>query len=178
MAWTAPATWSTGQIVTAAELNEQVRDNEIYLKAEADKAILEDGTNPFAANQPMGGFKLTGLAAAGAAGESVRFEQLAEVSWAEPARALDTEYQNGTKMRLVVITCSYTSSTMDVLYPKIGVASPPLTIVARAGITAYGAGTFEVDIPAAFIVPPSWYYNAVVGFGTPTFREWHEWDLH
>ena len=45
MAWTAPATWSTGQIVTAAELNEQVRDNEIYLKAEADRLDAQTFTS-------------------------------------------------------------------------------------------------------------------------------------
>jgi len=37
MAWTAPMTWSTGPIVTAAHLNEQIRDNETYLKAETDR---------------------------------------------------------------------------------------------------------------------------------------------
>ena len=37
MAWVAPLTWSTGQIVTAAQLNEQIRDNETYLKTETDK---------------------------------------------------------------------------------------------------------------------------------------------
>ena len=37
MAWTTPITWSTGQIVTGIQLNEQVRDNESYLKTEVDK---------------------------------------------------------------------------------------------------------------------------------------------
>ena len=37
MAWTAPMTWSTGPIVTAAHLNEQIRDNVTYLKAETDR---------------------------------------------------------------------------------------------------------------------------------------------
>ena len=32
MAWTAPRTWTTGEIVTAAHLNEQVRDNATHLK--------------------------------------------------------------------------------------------------------------------------------------------------
>jgi hypothetical protein len=31
MAWTTPRTWTTGETVTAAMLNEQVRDNENYL---------------------------------------------------------------------------------------------------------------------------------------------------
>ncbi|MFA4973636.1 MAG: hypothetical protein WC683_13580 [bacterium] len=37
MAWTAPRTWATGEIVTAAMLNTHVRDNELYLKGETDK---------------------------------------------------------------------------------------------------------------------------------------------
>lgn len=36
MAYTAPRTWATSELVTAAMLNEQVRDNEIYLKDAID----------------------------------------------------------------------------------------------------------------------------------------------
>lgn len=32
MAWTAARTWVTGEVTTAAQLNEQIRDNENYLK--------------------------------------------------------------------------------------------------------------------------------------------------
>lgn len=35
--WTALRTWTTGEIVTAAMLNEQMRDNGLYLKTETDK---------------------------------------------------------------------------------------------------------------------------------------------
>lgn len=38
-------------------------------------AIQKDGSVTFTANQPMGGFKLTGLAAGSGAGDSVRYEQ-------------------------------------------------------------------------------------------------------
>lgn len=41
--------------------------------------IKKDGSIAFAANQPMGGFKLTGLAAGASNGDSVRYEQLAAV---------------------------------------------------------------------------------------------------
>jgi len=37
MAWTAPRTWVTSEIVTAALMNTHVRDNLSYLKTEADK---------------------------------------------------------------------------------------------------------------------------------------------
>jgi hypothetical protein len=38
-------------------------------------AVQRDGSVAFTANQPMGGFKLTGLAAGSGAGDSVRYEQ-------------------------------------------------------------------------------------------------------
>lgn len=43
--------------------------------ADVNNAILKDGSRTFTANQPMGGFKLTGLAAGSTAGDSVRYEQ-------------------------------------------------------------------------------------------------------
>lgn len=45
-------------------------------------AIQKDGSVAFTANQPMGGFKLTGLAAGTTAGDSVRYEQAILVSGA------------------------------------------------------------------------------------------------
>ena len=42
--------------------------------------VKRDGSQAFTANQPMGGFKLTGLAAATANGDAVRFEQAALVA--------------------------------------------------------------------------------------------------
>lgn len=50
--------------------------------ADANNAILKDGTRAFTADQPMGGFKLTGLAAGTAIGHSVRYEQAILVSGA------------------------------------------------------------------------------------------------
>jgi hypothetical protein len=45
-------------------------------------AIQRDGSVAFTANQPMGGFKLTGLAAGTSAGDSVRYEQAILISGA------------------------------------------------------------------------------------------------
>ena len=36
MAWTQPRTWTTGQLVNAEDLNEQVRDNMVHLKIALD----------------------------------------------------------------------------------------------------------------------------------------------
>lgn len=37
MAWTAPKTWTVGEFVTKAMLDEQIKENMVYLKGEADK---------------------------------------------------------------------------------------------------------------------------------------------
>ena len=36
MAWTTPKTWSLGQLVNAADLNEQIRDNMLHLALAVD----------------------------------------------------------------------------------------------------------------------------------------------
>lgn len=43
--------------------------------ADVNNAILKDGSRTFTANQSLGGFKLTSLAAGSGAGDSVRYEQ-------------------------------------------------------------------------------------------------------
>jgi hypothetical protein len=45
LAWTTPKTWTSGSALTAAELNEQVRDNLAYLKAlDIIEQTYEEGT--------------------------------------------------------------------------------------------------------------------------------------
>ena len=43
MAWTAPFTATVGQIITAANWNQQIRDNELYLKGQAGTVQIEAG---------------------------------------------------------------------------------------------------------------------------------------
>ncbi len=43
MAWTAPRTWTTGELVTKTILDTHIRDNEIYLKTAVDAAVLRAG---------------------------------------------------------------------------------------------------------------------------------------
>lgn len=60
MAWTTPATWTIGQLVSAAALNEQLRDNLIFLK------LLVDATGKIPALSStylasLSGASLTGI---------------------------------------------------------------------------------------------------------------------
>ena len=43
MAWTAPKTWTTGEVVTAASMNEQIRDNELALQPLGWTVIFDGG---------------------------------------------------------------------------------------------------------------------------------------
>lgn len=70
------AALSDGQTVSAAEHNTLRND----LATALTLCVTRDGQSPATANLPMGGFKLTGLAAGSGNGESVRYEQLTKES--------------------------------------------------------------------------------------------------
>ena len=61
-----------GTLITAAAFNAYTAD----VAAALSTALYSDGQRVNAANQNMGGYKLTGLAAGAAPGDSVRYEQL------------------------------------------------------------------------------------------------------
>lgn len=62
----------------AATLIESTKYNNVIndLAAAMTASIANDGQTPILANLPMGGFKLTGLAAGAASGDSVRYDEL------------------------------------------------------------------------------------------------------
>ncbi len=45
MSWTAPKTWSTDEIMTAAKFNIDIKDNQSYLKTEFDKLTTITSAN-------------------------------------------------------------------------------------------------------------------------------------
>ena len=101
MAWTAPRTWVAAETVDEDHMNEQVKDNMLYLKTEADKhddCVMRDGTT---------------------------------VAYASPtgARAKSTVYQNtGGKIRMVSIVASGAADS-DAVECLVGVANPPTVVV-------------------------------------------------
>ena len=62
----------TGTTVSSAWANNTLGD----ISSGLSTCVLKDGTQTLTANIPMGGFKLTGLAAGTTNGDSVRYEQL------------------------------------------------------------------------------------------------------
>src|SRR3990167_4111449 len=61
----------TGTVISSTAFNAFTADIATGLST----CILKDGTQTLTGNIPMGGFKLTGLAAGSAAGNSLRYEQ-------------------------------------------------------------------------------------------------------
>ncbi len=72
-----------GTTITAATHNQTISD----LAAGLTNAMTRDGQSPATADIPMGGFKLTGLAAAIVAGHAVRYEQVGALALAQGAQA-------------------------------------------------------------------------------------------
>ena len=71
------ATITTIQLTDAiADSRTTINNNFSALNTEIATVIHKDGSVAFTANQPMGAFKLTGLGAGSAAGNSVRYEQV------------------------------------------------------------------------------------------------------
>jgi len=63
----------TGTAISSTWANNTLTD----IATALTQSISQDGQTPVTANLPMGGFKLTGLAAGSTAGDSVRYEQFA-----------------------------------------------------------------------------------------------------
>lgn len=179
MAWTAPRTWTTGEIVTAAQMNEQVRDN-------LNMVIQKDGSVAFAADQPMGGFSLTGLAAGAAAGESARYNELNALTAADVsgARAFATNYQNTSgKIRWCSVTVQATTTAADgevYIDGKVGAASPATMGVAE-GFAHQSSNATGLSAGILFLIPVNYYYRVDItniGSGTNQIVIWAEGEMH
>ena len=102
-------------------------------------------------------------------------DKLDDVSHAEPVRALDQIYQNSTKIRLVLIDVSLSNGVLETVSIRVENATPPTIVIA---LPYHDTNSGMEQKASTFIVPPSYYYTAVIVAGTPTLIDWHEWDLH
>lgn len=147
--------------------------------ADALRLLLAGGTMSGAI--AMGTNKITGLDAPTANADAARKVDvdtvsalLDDVSWAEPSRALDTIYQNSTKLRLVTVAATLSADTGGRITAQIGSTSPPATQVTWIGHSASVPGAEYLSM--SLLVPPNWYYR-MVKTDTPSLADWHEWDL-
>jgi len=88
------------------------------------------------------------------------------------SRAIDSIYQNNTKIRIAMV--SFSTAVTTKVRALIHSGTPPTTEV---GYVQTSAGNAGLTWAFTFVIPPSWYYEVEESFGTATLRFWHEWDL-
>lgn len=131
--YTVPAgtTAVTGTVIDSADYNALLAD----LQTALTKAFLRDGQSAALANLPMGGYKLTGLAAGSSANDSVRFDQLTAGS-----------IVNTPAGDIAATTVQTALNELDT--EKAPLASPALTGVPTAPTAASGTNTTQVATTA------------------------------
>lgn len=152
MAWTAPRTWTTAEIVTAGMMNEQVRDNELYLKTETDK--LDDVSQ----GDVTGSRAIDGTVYQNTSGK---------------IRIVTVQ---------CVLTKTNAAQYSRVTFCSDANASPTTQIgrMALQPDTAALGGDLIVEMAFTFVVPPNYYYKATETHtgDVSTLSDWFEWDLH
>lgn len=159
MAWTAPRTWTTGELVTAAIMNTHIRDNQLYLKTEVDKiddcVFSSPGYALDTEYQHTGG--------------GILFVTCSFVC-------------------RVITSDDSTLDGKSYCTAFIGSGSPPFTTVGKAGIEVDDVqivGAHD-DMWSRntlfFLVPNNWYYQVTAsqqGDGAlPFLDNWHQWLVH
>ncbi len=105
-----------GTLITSATFNAYTAD----VAAALSTALYSDGQRVNAANQNMGGFKLTGLAAGASPGESVRYEQLAAVSTVASAAVIRAGDNLTGGVNGLLSTVASHATTADIFATTVG----------------------------------------------------------
>lgn len=117
---------------TAADWNTMLAD----LSSALTQSIPRDGQQSFTANQPMGGFKLTGLGVGNASGDSVSWEQVfAGASETQPVIRLIPQNSQSAGYTLVL-----SDGGKHILHPSTDTTPRTFTIPANASV-AFPLGT-------------------------------------
>ena len=91
----------------------------------------------------------------------------------QPSRALDTIYQNNTRLRVVLVAIYLNPNSSVCVY--IDAASPPDILI---DWVRNNANADLISMSSTFIVKPSHYYEVKTGTGTPSIWRWTEWSLY
>jgi len=105
----------------------------------------------------------------------VQTDRLDLVDQDQPSRALDTIYQNITRLRVVLVSVHLDPN--DGVYVYVGAASPPDILIDRL---YNSTNANSISMSSTFIVKPSYYYELVTGTGAgaPDIFKWTEWSLY
>jgi hypothetical protein len=143
--WTTPITWTAASVVTAAQMNAEIRDHANFLKGSIDTltngttADTGDSTYLRVARPTAGDSTYRGLVTADA---FYRYEVHADgaVQWGSGAAALDTRLQRTGVGILKLDTVTSTAARLDLFSDSSSVA---LSVI-QSGDTA-GRGRFRLD---------------------------------
>lgn len=132
----ASITTGTTRTITMADANVNLAD--------VNNAILKDGSRTFTADQSLGGFKLTNLAAGSAAGHSVRYEQAILISGAN-AFAANQSFGGFEATNLADPTTAQSAVTLAYMNARLNGLTPkaPARAATTANITLSGAQTID-----------------------------------
>ncbi len=166
---TASANYPSGTD-TPATLDDVQRAHASFIAKLRDEKMDRAGTVTATANQPMGGFKHTGLAAGSSNGDSVRYEQLfgnSQVWYNElGSRSTGITYPNGSRT-MVVSVAAFSS----------GVSNSTIGAIVN-GVTAAVAvapGSLGGAATLIFVVPPGGFYRVdQLDGAAPTLTSWAE----
>ena len=176
--WATPRTSKDTPFPNKDIIEREVKNNLDYLKTEADKAILKDGSVDFTADQSMGSYKLTDLAAPTADNDAARKVDISigcTQNDVTSSRAYATNYQNSTKTRIITVRAVVYSAGGFGAY--VSSFTPPTSPVGY--VSTCGLADSSQSLTLTFVVPPSYYYKLYRGgaVGQQQIFRWMEWDL-
>ena len=100
-------------------------------------------------------------------------DKLYVASYSNPTRVHETQYQNGSKIRICCVTFIMAEGRGGAI--RIGSASASNTV---ARCYNGGSNLDDIIVPITAVIPPNWYYGSYDYLDSPTMSEWIEWDLH
>mgnify|MGYP000940121753 CR=1 FL=1 len=150
---------TNGDVADADDFNAEIND----IATALSESINKNGTKAFAANQPMGGYKLTGLAAGSSNGDSVRYEQLTGLSSTyQPLDALLTAIAALTTADDRMLDFTGTDTVAVVTYATVlsNIGATTLAAVQANGNTFTANQTISNTDPALVLIETDGGTNA------------------
>lgn len=143
----------TGTVISSTWANTTLTD----IGTALTNSIAKDGQTTPTANLPMGGYKLTGLGAATASGDAVRYEQVGTLVASE---GMLQGYLFGCTM-----STAGSSATMSISAGRAtdstGLQSMALTAIAKT-TSAWAVGTATGGLDTGSIANSTWYHFYVI----------------
>ena len=110
-------------------------------------SVSKDGQTTYTASQPMGGFKLTGLGAGTATGDSIRYD----------------EFKNAFRSHLVGLGMSSRTNTTITYGAAAWTESGQATVFSHAGGVINCATTGALGLDAGSLANNTWYRAFAIG---------------